>query len=132
PEALFLMASVRPPSWLSLRLPFAVIQASRVCVLESAMPMYVVLSNFTESGRTDVKNTSERLSRLGPVADKLGVKVVANAITMGQYDVVTIMEAPDDATIARVVGTVLSRGYVTTQTMRGFSIEEFAQITSNL
>ena len=96
------------------------------------MPMYVVLSNFTESGRTDVKHTSERLSRLGPVADKLGVKVVANAITMGQYDVVTIMEAPDDATIARVIGTVLSRGYVTTQTMRGFSIEEFEQITGSL
>ena len=94
--------------------------------------MYVVLSNFTESGRTDIKNTSERLNRLGPVADKLGVKVVANAITMGQYDVVTILDAPDDATVARVIGTVLSRGYVTTQTMRGFSIDEFAQVTSNL
>ena len=94
--------------------------------------MYVVLSNFTESGRTDIKNTSERLNRLGPVADKLGVKVVANAICMGQYDVVTILDAPDDATVARVIGTVLSRGYVTTQTMRGFSIEEFAQVTSNL
>jgi len=94
--------------------------------------MYVVLSNFTESGRTDIKGTSERLNRLGPVGEKLGVKVVANAITMGQYDVVTIMAAPDDATIAKVIGTVLSRGYVTTQTMRGFTIEEFAQITSDL
>lgn len=96
------------------------------------MPMYVVLSNFTESGRTDIQHTSERLTRLAPVADKLGVKVVANAITMGPYDVVTIMEAPDDATIARVIGTVLSRGFVTTQTMRGFSIEEFAQITADI
>jgi uncharacterized protein with GYD domain len=96
------------------------------------MPMYVVLSNFTETGRSDIQHTSERLNRLGPVADKLGVKVVANAITMGQYDVVTIMEAPDDATIARVIGTVLSRGFVTTQTMRGFTIEEFAQITSDI
>lgn len=96
------------------------------------MPMYVVLSNFTESGRTDIQHTSERLTRLGPVADKLGVKVVAHAITMGPYDVVTIMEAPDDATIARVIGTVLSRGFVTTQTMRGFSIEEFAQITADM
>lgn len=94
--------------------------------------MYVVLSNFTESGRTDIQHTSERLTRLAPVADKLGVKVVANAITMGPYDVVTIMEAPDDATIARVIGTVLSRGFVTTQTMRGFSIEEFAQITADI
>ena len=96
------------------------------------MPIYVVLSNFTEQGRSDIKNTSERLDRLTPVANKLGVKVLANAITMGQFDVVTVMEAADDATIAKVIGTVLSRGYVTTQTMRGFSAEEFRQITSDL
>ena len=96
------------------------------------MPIYVVLSNFTEQGRTDIKNTSDRLDRLAPVAQKLGVKVLANTITMGQYDVVTVMEAADDATIAKVIGTVLSRGYVTTQTMRGFSAEEFRQITADL
>jgi len=94
--------------------------------------MYVVLSNFTETGRTDVKNTSERLDRLAPVAQKLGVKVLANAITMGQYDVVTVMDAPDDATIAKVIATVLSRGYVTTQTMRGFTIDEFRQVTADI
>src|SRR4051794_14385609 len=91
------------------------------------MPVYVVLSNFTDLGRTDVKSTSDRLDRLAPVAEKMGVKVLANAITMGAYDVVTVMEAADDATIAKVIGTVLSRGYVTTQTMRGFSIDEFRE-----
>ena len=96
------------------------------------MPTYVVLSNFTEKGRSEIETTSDRLDRLTPVANKYGVKVLANAITMGQYDVVTVMEAPDDATIAKVIGTVLSRGYVTTQTMRGFSIEEFRQVTAEL
>ena len=96
------------------------------------MPIYVVLSNFTEQGRADIKHTSDRLERLAPVADKLGVKVLANAITMGQYDVVTVMEAPDDAAIGKVIGTVLQRGFVTTQTLRGFSVEEFRQITSDI
>ena len=96
------------------------------------MPLYVVLSNFTEQGRADIKNTSQRLDRLGPVAEKLGVKVLANAITMGPYDVVTVMEAPDDTAIVRVIGTVLSRGYVTTQTMRGFSVEEFRTLTAEI
>jgi uncharacterized protein with GYD domain len=96
------------------------------------MPTYVVLSTFTEQGRTDIKNTSDRLDRLAPVAEKLGVKVIANAITMGPYDVVTIMEAPNDETIAQVIGTVLSRGFVTTQTMRGFSAEEFRAITARI
>jgi uncharacterized protein with GYD domain len=96
------------------------------------MPMYVVLSNFTEKGRDDLKNTSDRLDRLSPVADKFGVKILANAITMGQYDVVTVMEAKDDATIAKVIGTVLTRGYVTTVTMRGFSAQEFRELTADL
>jgi uncharacterized protein with GYD domain len=96
------------------------------------MPMYVVLSNFTEQGRKDVKSTSDRLDGLQPLADKLGVKVLANAITMGQYDVVTVMEAPDDATVAKVIGTLMTRGYVTTQTMRGFSLDEFRRVTADL
>lgn len=96
------------------------------------MPIYVVLSKFTEQGRRDIQHTSDRLDRLAPVAEKLGVKVVANAITMGQYDVVTVMEAADDVTIAKVIGTVLSRGYVTTQTMRGFSVDEFRKVTADI
>ena len=96
------------------------------------MPLYVVLSNFTEQGRTDIKGTSDRLERLSPVAERLGVKLVANAITMGQFDVVTVMEAPNDETIAQVIGTVLSRGFVTTQTMRGFTAEEFRRVTEGI
>jgi len=96
------------------------------------MPIYVVLSKFTEQGRRDIQHTSDRLDRLAPVAEKLGVKVLANAITMGQYDVVTVMDAADDTTIAKVIGTVLSRGYVTTQTMRGFTIEEFRKVTADI
>ena len=96
------------------------------------MPIYVVLSNFTEKGREDIKNTSARLDRLTPVADKLGVKVLANAITMGQYDVVTVFDGPNDETIAQVIGTELSRGFVTTQTMRGFSVEEFKRVTDTI
>ena len=66
------------------------------------------------------------------VADRLGVKVLANAITMGQYDVVTMFEGPNDEAIAQIIGTVLSRGFVTTQTLRGFSVEEFQQVTDNI
>ena len=44
----------------------------------------------------------------------------------------TVLEAKDDATIAMVIGTLMTRGYVTTQTMRGFSIEEFGQVTANI
>ncbi len=96
------------------------------------MPTYVVLSKFTEQGRSDIKNTAQRLDALRTVADQLKVKVVAMAITMGEYDVVAFLEAADDATIARVIGTLMTRGYVTTQTMRGFSVDEFRQIMAEV
>jgi uncharacterized protein with GYD domain len=96
------------------------------------MPTYVVLSKFTEQGRKDIENTSDRMERLRPVADQLNVKVIANVITMGEWDVVTVMEAADDMAVAKVIARVLQRGYVTTQTMRGFTVEEFREVTSAL
>jgi uncharacterized protein with GYD domain len=96
------------------------------------MPTYVVLSKFTDQGRSDIKHTSDRLNQLAPVAQQLGVRVVANVITMGAFDVVTVLEANDDATIARVIATLMARGYVTTQTLRGFTVDEFAQVTAAL
>ena len=97
-----------------------------------AMPTYVVLSKFTEQGRKEIKSTSDRLDALRPSADQAGVKVIANVITMGEWDVVTVLEAVNDETVARMIGALLSRGYVTTQTMRGFSVDEFRQVTSGL
>jgi|SRR5919199_3373663 uncharacterized protein with GYD domain len=97
-----------------------------------AMPTYVVLSKFTEQGRKEIKSTSDRIDALRPASDQSGVKVITNLITMGEWDVVTVLEAPNDETVARMIGTLLSRGYVTTQTMRGFTVEEFRQVTSGL
>jgi len=45
---------------------------------------------------------------------------------------VTMFEGPSDEAIAQIIGTVLSRGFVTTQTLRGFSAEEFKRITDNI
>jgi uncharacterized protein with GYD domain len=58
--------------------------------------------------------------------------VIANLITMGEWDVVTVMEAANDETIGRVIATVLARGYVTTQTLRGFTADEFRRITAGI
>jgi uncharacterized protein with GYD domain len=96
------------------------------------MPTYVVLSKFTDQGRKEIKSTVERLDALRPLADQAGVKVIANVITMGEFDVVTVLEAANDETLAKMVGALLQRGYVTTQSMRGFTLDEFRQVTASL
>jgi uncharacterized protein with GYD domain len=91
-----------------------------------------VLSNSTDQGRKEIKSTVDRLDALRPAADQAGVKVIANVITMGQYDVVTVLEAPNDESVAKMIGMLLQRGYVTTQSMRGFTVDEFRQVTASL
>jgi uncharacterized protein with GYD domain len=96
------------------------------------MPIYVGLYKFTEQGRRDIKTTSDRVELVKGMVEKMGVKVLGQYITMGEYDLVTIAEAPDDEAIARVAALVLARGNVTTTTMRAFTPEEFRKVTSSL
>ena len=51
---------------------------------------------------------------------------------MGEYDAITIVEAPDDATVAKAAAQILARGHSVSVTMRAFTPDEFRQITHDL
>jgi len=96
------------------------------------MPTYIVLANFTDQGIRNVKDTSKRADAFKKEAEKRGVTVKDFYWTMGQCDAVTIVEAPNDETITELLFYLGSLGNVRTQTLRGFSQEEIAQITKKL
>ena len=96
------------------------------------MPTYITLIRYTTQGMQNIKDAPARLDAARQAAQELGVDVKAYYLTMGQYDAVTIIEAPDDETVARIALTVGSRGNVSTETLRAFSEEEFRRITSSL
>jgi uncharacterized protein with GYD domain len=54
-----------------------------------------------------------------------GVKVVAQYAVLGPYDFVTIIEAPDNMTVARVSAELASRGTVRVQTLPAVPVSEF-------
>lgn len=95
------------------------------------MATYVVLLNFTDQGVQQIGDTS------GLDAAKQGIQAMGGQwkawyLTMGQYDAVAIIEAPDDETAARIALAQNSRGGVRSQTLRAFTEDEYRQLAASL
>jgi len=95
------------------------------------MGTYVTLVNFTEQGIRNVKESPDRLAAFRTLADKLGVSVKATYYTVGSYDIVVIVDGPDEAVTTALL-KVGSLGNVRTQTMRAFSVDEMKGIIGKM
>jgi uncharacterized protein with GYD domain len=90
------------------------------------MPTYLMLTNLTAEGIRTLKNNPGRVAEVNKEVEQLGAKVVAQYATLGQYDFVTVVEAPDEKTIAKVSVELGSRGTMTSQTLAALPAEELA------
>lgn len=95
------------------------------------MATYIVLGSFTDQGRTGIKDTPERRNRGRERAKEIGVTFTAY-VTMGAYDVIWVVEAPDDEAMARFIVTIGMAGFVKTQTMRAFTEGEVDAILASV
>ena len=96
------------------------------------MATYVLLLTFTDQGVHNAKDTTKRAEAFKSVANKAGGKVKEVYWTLGQYDGVLIIEAPDEATATALALSLSSLGYVQTQTLRAFSAEEVSKILAKM
>lgn len=96
------------------------------------MPGYIYLMNFTHEGITTVKESPGRIATIKALAEKLGARVVGVWATLGRYDAVTVVDAPDDHAAGFLGLALASHGHVTTETMRAFSEDEFAELIAKL
>ena len=96
------------------------------------MPGYMVFYKYTQQGIATIKQGPERTKQTRAEAEKMGIRMVGVWLTMGEYDVVAIFDAPDDKTMASLVLDIAKKGNVTTKTVRAFSEEEFAEIVGRL
>src|SRR5437660_6602004 len=92
------------------------------------MATYIVLGNFTEQGIRNVKDTTKRADALKEMAKKAGATVKELYWTLGQYDVVAIFDAPDEASITALGLSIGVAGNVRTQTLRAFTAAEIGPI----
>ncbi len=94
------------------------------------MPTYVSLIHWTEHGIKNYKDTGKRLEDFIKLAESKGGRVREALYTVGEYDVVTVTEFPDDETATAVLLQVGSLGSVRTNTMRAFTADEMGGIIS--
>jgi uncharacterized protein with GYD domain len=96
------------------------------------MPTYIALMKYTEQGIANIKDSPARLDSGRKAFKKLGVKIKDTYLTMGRYDLVCVVEAPDDETFAKVMLTLGSQGNVQTETLKAFSEADFRKIVGSI
>ena len=96
------------------------------------MATYAVLTNFTDDGVKAAKDSPNRFEAGQPLLGQMGIEIKAHYWLMGRYDLLTILEAPDDEAVSRFALTVGMQGNGRTETMRAFSLEEFRKIVGAL
>jgi uncharacterized protein with GYD domain len=96
------------------------------------MATYIVLGNFTDQGIRSVKDTVKRAEAFKGMAQKAGVKVKELYWTLGQYDIVTIIEASDEEAATALGLSAGSLGNLRTQTLRAFGSEEMGRILGKM
>ncbi|HYX82989.1 MAG TPA: GYD domain-containing protein [Gemmatimonadales bacterium] len=89
------------------------------------MPTYVLLSNLTDEGAKSLKNNPKRLQEVNKEIEKFGAKVTAQYAVLGPYDFVSIVDCPDNETIARVSVELSSRGSIRLITLAATPVANF-------
>jgi uncharacterized protein with GYD domain len=96
------------------------------------MPLYISLYKLTDQGIKNIKNAPKRFEQGAKVWEEMGGKVLGFYLTMGEYDYVSIGEAPNDEAVAAFALGLGALGNVRTTTLKAFSVEEFAEIVKKL
>jgi uncharacterized protein with GYD domain len=89
------------------------------------MPTYVMLSTLTPEGVQTLKNNPQRLREVNKEIEQLGAEVKAQWAVLGRFDFVNIIEAPDEATMARVSLELGSRGTARYESLVAIPVDDF-------
>ena len=92
------------------------------------MQTFIVLGNLTDQGRRTILDSPARLDVVKAVLRRLGGNLKEFHLTMGQYDFVMTLQAPDDKTVAAYLLAAEMEGHVKTVTLRAFTEGEFRQM----
>lgn len=96
------------------------------------MPTYILLTRWTNQGAQKLSESPSRLEAGRKAFEAAGVKLKEFYMVMGRYDMITMVEAPDDATLARATLALLSQGNLQTETLRAFTEDEYKKIFSGI
>ena len=96
------------------------------------MPIYITLFNLTEKGIKNIKDAPGRIEEGIKAAESIGGKLIGFYATMGEYDYVSIGEAPSDEVHMTFLLGLAAQGYVRTKTLKAFTKEELGEMIAKL
>jgi uncharacterized protein with GYD domain len=96
------------------------------------MSTYIALINWTEKGVAEAKGSPARLDRARELARSLGGDIARFYMTMGAYDLVAILEMPDDEAAAAFALKSAAGGHIRTTTLKAFDEAAYRKITGAL
>ena len=96
------------------------------------MAKYILLANWTDQGIRNIKDSAKRLDTGLALAKQQGCVYENFFMTMGSFDMVSVIEAPDDETLAKYVLTVAAGGNLRTVTLKAFPEDSYRSIIANL
>jgi uncharacterized protein with GYD domain len=94
--------------------------------------MYVALITFTKKRMETIKDLPQGLAKARELAKKYGIEFKSVLYTMGQYDAVVAVEAPNDEAVAKHLLEFGSLGLIRTQTLKAFTPEEYMKLISEI
>ena len=89
------------------------------------MPTYLMLSTIGPEGAATLREHPRRIKEVNAEVAAMGVTVLAQYALLGTWDFLNILEAPDDATVAKMSIELSSRGTLKTHTIPAVPIDEF-------
>ncbi len=96
------------------------------------MATYIALINYTDQGAKTMKGVPERVAAVRQALENVGGRIHAYRLTLGEYDAVVTVDAPDDEVYATFALNLAAQGNLRTTTLKAFSEEESFRIFGNL
>lgn len=96
------------------------------------MPTYIMLSNWTDQGIRHVKDSPDRLDAARQLCAQHGAEIVAFYMTMGAYDMVVVIDAPNDDEFAKLAISIAKGGNIRTATLKAFDEGQYRTIIGSI
>lgn len=96
------------------------------------MPTYITLWNYTEQGIENIDDSPDRLDDAVELIESLGGELKGFYLTMGEYDIVTVAEFPDDDTAAQATLRIGQTGAVSSETLKAWPEDDYRDLIANL
>ncbi|MCE7885437.1 MAG: GYD domain-containing protein [Actinobacteria bacterium ATB1] len=96
------------------------------------MPTFVMLSTLGPDGMATLSSNPDRIKAVNEEVEAMGARVISQYALLGEYDFLTVLEAPDEGTMAKVAVALGARGTLKTRTLTAMPVDEFIESVRGL